>query len=74
MTDIESDLSIPESIIGGSIKWRYGCATLTKELIRRGSFKSKEDLQGQLETFIEYFNQTMAKPLKWTLKGFPFRI
>lgn len=47
---------------------------LSKKLIKWGNFKSKEDLQGQLEKFIEYFNQTMAKPFKWTFKGFPLRI
>lgn len=47
---------------------------LSKKLIKWGNFKSKEDLQEQLEKFIEYFNQTMAKPFKWTFKGFPLRI
>jgi putative transposase len=47
---------------------------LSKKLIKWGNFKSKEDLQGQLEKFIEYFNETMAKPFKWTFKGFPLRI
>lgn len=46
---------------------------MAKKLIKWGNFKSKEDLQGQLERFIEYFNQTMAKPFKWTFKGFPLR-
>ena len=46
---------------------------LAKKLIKWGNFKSKEDLQEQLEKFIEYFNQTMAKPFKWTFKGFPLR-
>ncbi len=47
---------------------------LSKKLIKWGNFKSKEDLQKQLEEFIEYFNETMAKPFKWTFKGFPLRI
>lgn len=47
---------------------------LAKKLIKWGNFKSKEDLQEQLENFIKYFNQTMAKPFKWTFKGFPLRI
>lgn len=47
---------------------------LAKKLIKWGNFKSKEDLQAQLERFIEYFNQTMAKPFKWTFKGFPLRV
>lgn len=47
---------------------------LAKKLLKWGNFTSKEDLQRQLEKFIEYFNQTMAKPFKWTFKGFPLRI
>ena len=47
---------------------------LSKKLIKWGNFKSKADLQAQLEKFIEYFNQTMAKPFKWTFKGVPLRI
>jgi transposase len=47
---------------------------LSKKLIKWGNFKSKADLQDQLEKFINYFNQTMAKPFKWTFKGFPLRI
>ena len=47
---------------------------LSKKLIKWGNSTSQEDLQGQLEKFIEYFNETMAKPFKWTFKGFPLRI
>jgi hypothetical protein len=47
---------------------------LAKKLIKWGNFRSKEDLKGQLEKFIKYFNETMAKPFKWTFKGFPLRI
>lgn len=47
---------------------------LSKKLIKWGNFKSKKDLKEQLERFIEYFNQRMAKPFKWTFKGFPLRI
>lgn len=47
---------------------------LTKKLLKWGNFKSTEDLQRQMEKFIEYFNETMAKPFKWTFKGFPLRI
>lgn len=47
---------------------------LAKKLIKWGNFTSKEDLQRQLEKFIKYFNETMAKPFKWTFKGFPLRI
>jgi putative transposase len=47
---------------------------LARKLIKWGNFKSKEDLRRQLKSFIKYFNETMAKPFKWTFKGFPLRI
>jgi putative transposase len=47
---------------------------LAKKLLKWLNFKSQADLQEQLEKFIQYFNQTMAKPFKWTFKGFPLRI
>jgi transposase len=39
---------------------------LARKLLKRASFKSKEELKTRLMEFIEYFNQTMAKPFKWT--------
>jgi transposase len=44
---------------------------LARKLLRRGSFKSKEHLQARIESFIAYFNATMAKPFRWTIKGKP---
>lgn len=41
---------------------------LVRKLIRRGSFTSTEDLKEQVLRFITYFNETMAKPFKWTYK------
>ena len=41
---------------------------LVRKLIKRGNFSSQQDLKEQLIRFIEYFNQTMAKPFKWTYK------
>jgi transposase len=41
---------------------------LVRKLIKRGNFISQQDLKEQLIRFIEYFNQTMAKPFKWTYK------
>jgi hypothetical protein len=43
--------------------------TVVKKVIRRGDFRSKEDLRNKLLNFIDYFNETMAKPFKWTYKG-----
>jgi len=42
---------------------------LMKKVIKRGNFLSKEELKCKILAFIEYFNQTMAKPFKWTYQG-----
>jgi len=44
---------------------------LVRKLLRRGNFTSKEHLQQRIESFIAYFNATMAKPFCWTMKGKP---
>ena len=44
---------------------------LARKVIRRGNFSSKEDLKSKMEKFMEYFNQTMAKPFRWTMTGRP---
>jgi transposase len=41
---------------------------LARKVLRRGSFTSTEDLKERLLRFIAYFNETMAKPFKWTYK------
>jgi transposase len=41
---------------------------LARKVLRRGSFTSTQNLKQRLERFIEYFNETMAKPFKWTYK------
>jgi transposase len=38
---------------------------LARKLLKRASFESKQDLKERLLKFIEYFNETMAKPFKW---------
>ena len=47
---------------------------LARRVIRRGSFRSTEDLRDRILTFIDYFNQTMAKPFKWTYAGRPLNV
>ena len=42
---------------------------LVRKLLRRESFASKTKLKARIEDFIAYFNQTMAKPFKWTYQG-----
>jgi hypothetical protein len=36
---------------------------------RRASFVTQNDLKNRILKFIDYFNQTMAKPFKWTYEG-----
>jgi transposase len=38
---------------------------LARKLLRRSSFCSVEDLRERILRFITYFNQTMAKPIRW---------
>jgi transposase len=38
---------------------------LTRQVLKRGSFVSVEDLKAQVLAFVDYYNQTMAKPFKW---------
>ncbi len=42
---------------------------LMKKVIKRGNFLSQLDLKNKVMAFIDYFNQTMAKPFKWTYQG-----
>jgi len=44
---------------------------LARKLLRRGSFTSQQNLKTRIEQFIAYFNQTLAKPFKWTKTGKP---
>lgn len=43
--------------------------TLRRKLTRFGSFQSLDDLTTRILRFIEYYNQTMAKPYRWTYTG-----
>jgi len=38
---------------------------LVRKLLRRSSFSSVEDLKARILAFIDYFNRTMAKPIRW---------
>jgi transposase len=44
---------------------------LVRKLLRRGNFRSVQDLRDQVLHFIDYFNQTMAKPFRSTYRGKP---
>jgi predicted membrane chloride channel (bestrophin family) len=42
---------------------------LVRKLLKRGNFRSLDDLRDHILTFIAYCNRTMAKPIKWTYTG-----
>lgn len=42
---------------------------LSRKALRRASFSSLANLRDRLLQFVDYFNETMAKPFKWTYKG-----
>jgi transposase len=44
-------------------------SVLARRLLRRSSFGSLEELRERIESFIEYFNATLAKPYRWTFTG-----
>lgn len=41
---------------------------LRRRLLKRGIFRSTEDLRNKILSFIDYFNQTLAKPFNWKYK------
>ena len=43
-------------------------------MLRRGSFTSTEDLKDKIDRFLAYFNETLAKPFEWTMRGKPLTI
>jgi transposase len=48
-------------------------STLVRKLLRRSSFKSSEDLKRRILEFIDYFNRTMSKPIKWLYSPRPLK-
>lgn len=46
---------------------------LVRKVLKRGNFTSTADLKAKVLAFIGYFNQTMAKPFKWTYQGKPLQ-
>jgi transposase len=47
---------------------------LVRKLLRRSSFKSIEELEKRILQFIDYFNRTMAKPIKWLYSPRPHKV
>jgi transposase len=44
---------------------------LVRKLLKRGNFTSASDLKNKILAFVVYYNETMAKPFKWSYKGKP---
>ncbi|WP_236786580.1 transposase [Allochromatium tepidum] len=51
------------------VEIRFGI--LTRRLLKRGRFASTDDLKQRLLEFIDFFNQTLAKPFRRTYIGKP---
>ena len=46
---------------------------LCRRLLNRSSFRSLEEMQERILAFIRYFNETIAKPFRWTFTGTPLK-
>jgi hypothetical protein len=44
---------------------------LSRSVLRRGDFASKEDLRSKILTYINYYNNHLAHPYEWTYTGRP---
>ena len=47
---------------------------LVRRVLKRGDFTSLDHLRQRILDFIDYFNETLAKPFKWTYKGRPLNV
>jgi hypothetical protein len=46
---------------------------LCRRLLNRSSFSSVEAMRVRILSFIDYFNETFAKPFRWTFTGTPLK-
>jgi hypothetical protein len=46
---------------------------LARRVLNRGNFRSLQQLRERVEQFIEYFNDVLAKPFRWTYTGRPLQ-
>jgi len=46
---------------------------LCRRLLNRSSFSSVGEMESRILSFIRYFNETMAKPFRWTFTGTPLK-
>jgi len=45
-------------------------AKLQRHVIKGGNFTSVEELENDIQKYIVFYNEWLAKPLKWKFKGF----
>ena len=45
-------------------------AKLQRHVISNGNFSSVEELKIKIEAYVAFYNECLAKPLKWKFKGF----
>jgi transposase len=45
--------------------------TLTRKVLRRGDFRSVDDLDDKIIEFIQYYDECLAHPYRWTYTGKP---
>jgi len=43
---------------------------LQAHVIKYGDFSSVDDLKNKIGVYVEFFNNCLANPMKWTFKGF----
>ena len=48
-------------------------STLTRRLLRRGDFSSREDLADSIDRFVLRYDDHDAKPYRWTYEGTPLK-
>jgi transposase len=46
-------------------------STLTRRVLRRGQFTSRDDLAGHIGDFVLAYDENDAKPYRWTYDGTP---
>jgi len=62
-------MSCRRSAVAGMNQVEIWLSILVRKLLKRGSFSSVDDLSQKVLSFIDYYNQAMAKPFKWTYQG-----
>ena len=45
-------------------------AKLQRHVIKNGNFSSVNELETKIKSYINFYNECLAKPLKWKFKGF----